>query len=410
MLTKYSHSSLETFRQCPRLYWFRKIEKPPVPKQLYAHNHLGNAVHEQLKIAYQWALENKLYPLDEMLRGFESAWDGGILEKVVVASENQAIDDEIESGRRMLRIYHKQYQPFDQDQLKLAEQMLSFELPNCPAGFHAKPDRVSQRKDGVVEICDYKTGKQMVAGATDRKFRLQMGLYQLGVQAAFPQFEQIEVAQYFLRHDEVVRCRLRPDELDELAEQFRSELHQIANAERLDDWPEKESGLCRFCDYAHICPKKRHQAALEAEDDTGEPTSAEQAAELADKYLLWNGQKKTAEAKLRELRDGLVTAAKDLGASKLYGSDGHVLVSIKNAEKLPTKKEDPSGQAEVTALVRSWGEEMELCLKLDDRALLEVVRKGRLVPEKLEQLQQYLRVKESTVVRAFPKAVDKDED
>ncbi len=409
MLNTYSHSSLDTFRQCPRKYWFQKIDRPSVPKQLYAHNHLGNAVHDQLKIAYQWALDNKLYPLDEMLKGFESTWEGDVLEKVVVASENQIIDDEIESGRRMLRTYHERYQPFDQGQLKLAEQMLNFELPNCPAGFQAKPDRVSQGKDGVVEICDYKTGKQLVAGARDPKFRQQMGLYQLAIQSAFPQFEVVEVAQYFLRHDEVIRCRFRPDELDELTEQYRSELHQIANAERLDDWPEKESGLCRFCAYQHLCPKKRHQAALVAEETSPEQVSAEQASTLADKYLHWNEQRKAAEAELQEIKVGLIEAAKNLDANKFYGSHGHVLVSIKNAEKFPTKKEDPNGQAEVTALVRSWGEEMELCLKLDDRALLDVIRKGRLAPEKLEQLKQYLRVREGTMVRAYPKAPGSDD-
>ncbi|MHC4446167.1 MAG: RecB family exonuclease [Planctomycetota bacterium] len=255
MLSRFSYSSLGTFRNCPQQFKFEKIDKVKVPRRLYAFTHLGNAVHRQLKTAYQWAADGKLYPLETMLERYESDWEAPLKQKIIPAGEHLTVDDSIESGRQMLTTYFNRYQPFDQGILLGAEMTLNFELPGTRFPFTARFDRLLKREDGAVEICDYKTARQLPAGGINSPgFKRQMGLYQLAVQAAYPQLEQIELAHYYLKHNEVISHRLRPDELDELTEQFRTDVLATVEAERLNDWPAKESGLCNFCDYAHICP------------------------------------------------------------------------------------------------------------------------------------------------------------
>ena len=77
MQSKLSHSALDTFRTCPRKFQFSYVDRTPVPKRLFAFNHLGNAVHRQLKIAYQWGAEGRLYPLETMLAGSIPTGVGG---------------------------------------------------------------------------------------------------------------------------------------------------------------------------------------------------------------------------------------------------------------------------------------------------------------------------------------------
>lgn len=411
MQRKFSHSSLGTFRNCPRQFKFRYVEKVSVPRKFYAFTHLGNAVHHQLKIAYQWAADDKLYPLDVLLDGFEAAWAGPIREKVIASGEHLTIEDDIEAGRKMLTKFYERYQPFDEGVLLLAEKKIDFDLPNCRSGFTTRQDRVLKRPDGMIEICDYKTGKNLPAGATDQSFRFQMGMYQLAVQEAFPQFkDKIEVAQYFLRHDEVIRDRLREDQLDELAEQFRSEASEIGMAERNDDWPVRESGLCNFCDYAHLCPAKRHRLAIDAEADDDDLPSLQQASELADEFIRVDLQLKKIKAEHDSLKIEVRQAALGLDLAKLSGAEGEVRISVRRSDKLPTKSGDAEAYVAVSMIVRSW-DGMETCFKLDDRAVLELYRKGRLTETQVEQLKEYLQPDERVTVAARPnKPTTTDDD
>jgi putative RecB family exonuclease len=389
MQTRFSHSSLASFRQCPRKYKFEKIEKPEVVRKLMDHNYLGSTVHRQLRLAYQWAFEGKLYPLETALEKYEAEWEGPVREKVVVGSDHLTVDDSIAAGRKILTTFYERYQPFDQGTLLGAEKNINFQLPRCPATFNARVDRILKRDDGVVEIADYKTGKKLVAGHRDPGFRYQMAMYELAVRYIYPQFEKIEQAQYYLRHDEVIRYEMPEEELDELAEEFRVEVLDVHRAERLDDWPTHEGGLCDYCDYRELCPAKRHRRALEDEEGSEEQDDFESAAELADRFIEVDTRIKALKAEHAALKEDVKRAARDLELTKLSGDRGDVKVSIRPVEKFLTKSADPAAHAELSALVRAW-EDMELCLKLDERALKEVFQKGRLGPEREEQLKAYL--------------------
>jgi putative RecB family exonuclease len=408
MPNRLSHSALETFRNCPQKYKFARVDRLKMPQPVYAHLILGNAVHRQVKKAYELADKGVLYPLDEMLAGYDTEWVGPKQDKIVPSSENTTIDDDMARGRQMLERFYQRFQPFSQGTHLFAEKNLSFYLSNCPTKFDARIDRLWKRDNGVYEISDFKTGK--LAGPKDPAFRFQMGLYQLAVQESFPD-RMIEVAQYFLKYDEVVCYRMRPDELDELAEQFRTEASAITHAERLDDWPPKVNPLCSFCEFARLCPAMRHKLLIESEDE-GEKATLAEAAKLADEFLLADSELKALKAKHESLKEEIALAAKDLSLSRVQGQRGYVSVTIRPTEKLPTRSKDPSGHAALTALVRSWDETTrELCLKLDDTALLDRFRKDRLTDEQKSGLSEFIRIDEEVRVSAkHNKTEDSDND
>lgn len=402
MLSRYSHSALESFRNCPRQYKFARIDKVEVPRRLEAHTLLGNIVHRRLKDVYQWAADGKLYPLEDLLKAYALDWEKEAA-NVEVTSEHMAVDDYIASGVDMLTSYYRRFEPFNEARLLGAEMRLNFEFPGTRFPILAIVDRLMRRPDGTVEICDYKTGRTLPQGATDPSFYRQMGLYQLGVQAKFPQFEEIELVQYYLKHEEPIRYRMRPDELDELAEQFRVEIQATIKAERLDDFPTQESGLCNFCDYFHLCPAKRHRLALEAEEKAGEEkTTARSAAELADRFAEVSARLNELKNEQTALREDILAAARELDVTRISGSAADVSVRIKPEQKLPTKTGDPDRYAELSFLIAQWG--LEECFTLDGRLLLkEIYDKGRLSEDRRQKLEEYITTVESSRVTLVKK-------
>jgi putative RecB family exonuclease len=410
MPTRLSHSSLSTFRTCPQKYKFEKVDKLKIPTPVYTHLVIGNAVHRQVKKAFELGEKGVLHPLDKMLAEYLAEWEGAYRDKVVPGSDSVTVEDEIARGRRLLETFYSRYQPFNQGTHLFAEKSFKFFLPDCPTEFQARIDRFWKRPDGVYEISDFKTGKP--CGPKDPTFRNQMAFYQLAVQDSFPDWE-VDVAQYFLRTSDVieVRSRLRPDELDELTEQFRAETVAIVRAERLDDWPPKPSSLCSYCEYARMCPAMRHKYAIEAEDET-EKATLQQATTLAEEFLSVDAELKALTEKHEALKKEIALAAKDLSLTRVQGQSGYVSVTSRPSEKLPTKSKDPAGHAALTALVRSWDETTrELCLKLDDKALLDRFKKNRLSEEQKAELGRFVRIEESVTVRVtHNKAEDTDDD
>ncbi len=404
MLTQYSHSSLGTFRTCPRKFKYQKIEKISIPKRTAAHTYLGNAVHHVLQPLYEKATDGFVMPLDDLLAVYDAEWQKPEVQKIEVTSEHMTVDDYIEIGRKMLREHYEKYKPFNQGRLLGAEMNIRFALPGTPFKFVAKVDRLMKLPDGTIEIADYKTGKLPAQGMNDHDFRHQMGIYQLAVQSNFPDFTDIVVAQYFLKHDEVIKYQFREDELDEMTEQLRVDVVATINAERLDDFPTQEGPLCRFCDYENICPAKRHRLILEAEsgDDKHEKATYETARELADRYVAADAALKEAKTRHAALKEDIIRTAQDLDIVKLAGTEFDVTARVAPDEKLITKTADEGSYSNLSYMIREWG--FEECFTLDTRLFVkEIYKKGRMSPEQLTQLQEYIMQSERQTVRIVKK-------
>ncbi len=398
-LKRFSFSGVNTYRKCPRKFKFQYIERAPRPELISVHAYLGEAVHNILKVLHQHGADGVLLPKDKMHELYNEEWTKVKPELLQAVSPTYTIDDYIRIGREMLDTYYDRYQPFRDGTVLGLEMNLNFTLPGTEIQMIAKVDRLWKRDDGVVEICDYKTG-QRLPRPKDEEFFFQMGLYQLAVMQNYPQFETIELVQYILRKDEVVRYRMTNDDLDLLQEDLRQVLATIRQANRVDDFPPQETGLCDYCEYFQLCPAKRHRQLLEqeeADDKLDSPDHPQRGAELADEVIKLHLKKKQAEAEYEEAKAKIAAYAERNDLTKIETDSGSVMVRFTNQEKFPTKSRDQRSFVELSEICRQL--DLIDVFELNPRALMkEIYSRERLSEEDMKRLAEYIETSKSATV------------
>lgn len=411
MPSSYSHNSLKTFGQCPRRFKFHYIEKVDMPSRVSADTYLGNAVHQALHRLYERVGDGVLWPLNDFLAFYDAEWEKPERREIEVPKEYMTVDEYIRNGRTMLETYYQRFQPFQDGTLLGVEHDLGLTVPNTNFRIKGRVDRIWKRRDGVIEICDYKTGGNLPRGGKDPRFWFQMGLYHWLVRENFPQFTNIELVQYYLKLDETIPYRMSEEELDLLAEQARCLILETIQAERLDAFATKEGYWCDYCDYFTLCPAKRHQLVLDSEAGAkggGEKSTSESASELAERFLQIDKQKKEIEAQHEALKQDLVQIARDLQLDNLNAVSGSVSVKLTREEKFPSKTRDNEGYAAVSELVRRF--QLDTCLTVDLYALTDLYKNERLTADQREQLKKFVQVVESSRVVARRKKRTEDVD
>lgn len=407
MLTTFSHSALQTFAQCRRKFQFRYLERPEIPKRISAEAYLGTAVHTVLQALYERGADGVELSLEAALEIYERAWREVDRALLAVVTEHMGIDDYIRIGREILARHHERYRPFRPGALLGAELHLHFTLPGTPYRLSARIDRLWRRDDGTVEICDYKTGKNL-SRPHDLDYFHQMGLYQLAVMANYPQYRDIEAAQYCLRMDEVVAHRFRPDDLELLVENIRQQILAIHEADRLSQFPTRESSLCNWCEYAALCPAKRHKLLIEA-GEADRDGALRRAYAKATEYIARYAAVKELEAEMAALRADLVRLAGELQMTKFSGEGGEVAVGITEEEKFVTKTDSSTDFASLTALARDAG--LIEYFKLDSAALMKDGYAKGLLPAALSaELKKFIRRKQTVTLRVKLARAGEDPD
>lgn len=407
MVSRFSHSALSSFRSCPRKFKFQYIEKPTVPKRVTPDTYLGQVVHRVLSNLYNLGADGIVLPLEDAIAQYDKDWDKLKPAAITSINEQYTVDDYVRLGREMLSRHYERYCPFNQDTLLGTELRLTFQLPDTPFRLLAIVDRLTKLEDGTVQVCDYKTGKRP-ARPTDPAFHYQMGIYQLAVQDSWPDYQSIELVQHFLRQDEIIRHRMSSDDLDLLVEDLRTQILEIFQAEKLDDFQPRESGLCKYCEYIELCPAKRHQLLLESEDidEMSDLPPEKRAWDLSSRYI--EASQKYGEFKaLREsLKADILELARELGFSSMEGDGGKVSINLARKEKLITKSEDQKAFADLSFLARELG--LDDYFVLDGRALMkDIIARQRLPEDRLEQLRKYVVEKEESRVTV---KLDKNDD
>jgi RecB family exonuclease len=399
MLGTYSHNSLDTFENCPRRFKFSYVERVEVPERVSADLYLGNAVHRTLARLYDMASHGVLWKFDDMVTFYRAEWDKPERDQITVPKDFMTVDDYIRNGAEMLDTFYRKHQPFAQVKVLGIERDLHGSLPGTPYRLKGRIDRLSKRTDGVIEIVDYKTGGNLPRGGRDPQFMDQMGLYHVLVRENYPDFGEIELIQYYLKLDEVVRYRMSDEDVDLVIEKIKGIIREATRAEKLDEFPPKEGHVCTYCDYVKLCPAKRHRLILDNEAgtvDADEKRSSQTAAELAAQYIELDGRKKDLDAELTALKESIIKAARELHLTKLASPAGTVSVTLSTEEKFPTKSNDLQSFIELSSLVRQW--QLDEALTVDMRALEELYENQRLAAEQIEALRPYVVVKESSRV------------
>ncbi len=396
----YSFSKISSFKNCPRQFKFENIEKASVEKPVTVEAYQGQAVHKTLENLYQLKTGGRLIPIDEMKKGYLEIWEGPDRDRIKVTREGLGVDDYVKTGAEALEWYYHEFQPFDEGKTIALEKMLNFPIdPNGRFGIRGKVDRITLRPDGVLEIVDYKM-KTSLPTQSMLNDDEQMGLYQIGVSQAWPDFKKIELKQIFLRQGVVMSAEMNLDKIEEISYRIYQQILEIEDAKINDNFPIKESGLCDWCVYFELCPAKRHQLALDGEitDDF----DAKSGRELASKYLDLNRQIKILKTDLDTLKADIVQYCEATDVKNLAGDIGSLNVTAYESDALPTKTENETAYLDMSLLAREAG--LDECFKLDQNVLYkEFYKKNRLDDSLKDRLQKYLIKKRKESIRSYYK-------
>ena len=236
-IIKLSASSVKTYDQCPKKYFFNYIER--APRKQWPHFDLGNLCHRSLEFFH---LENMKNPLPK------KQWAklmGNCFAKARQEFPNMD-DSMLQEAKDLLTDYLISLKKTGLTNVKGVETSFNFHISEniLIRGFL---DRVDLMKDNRYHIVDYKTSKN------DKYLDpFQLQIYGLWLKTEHPEVESFKGSYVLLRQKS--RLKSYDFNMDDV-ERVRRELVQYAEKIRYDDvWTPIPTILCNWCDFQDICP------------------------------------------------------------------------------------------------------------------------------------------------------------
>ena len=247
----YSASSLNTYRKCPREYFYNYILGLKSSSGNRDNLTYGLGVHKAFQFVLDYAMKNKKYPTaDEAYKVFAKAID----QLPCSSPENLK-----QSGKEHIFSDGKYYDKFISIQSienldTRAELPLNYTTEDG-INFNGSIDRIDQNPDGTCTIYDYKTGTDnggITKSGMHSDYLYQIGFYKYLYKKQFGATADISTTFiYPLLDEEFHTVKDIPDEVcEEIAQEFIEIVGKINNLEF--DRPEKCPNS-KFCSYKNLC-------------------------------------------------------------------------------------------------------------------------------------------------------------
>ena len=278
------------YLRCPQQWKLKYVDRlPEEPKPWF---NLGSAVHAALEAFYEGRVAEPP-PLEELEEVFGEAFDPGAYPDDAERERRRA------DGLRMIREFHEKHADDFRPALAV-EKRLDFEVEGVP--FLGFVDRVDRTEDDRLRIVDYKTGGSLDQERAETD--TQLTLYQVGSERAFGR----EVATVCLYHVPTQTPFEAPRHGEERVEELRRRVRTAARGIRDGAFEPEPGRYCEWCDFRPHCPAWAHEFPENWEGpeqrELDVPT-AEEAAELADRYGRLKAEISERQAELEAVRDGL---------------------------------------------------------------------------------------------------------
>lgn len=260
-----SPSSILTYKQCPRKYFYRYIAKLPVSKSI--HLVRGSIAHKVLEDVYDLDITNipeesflitMKFALQEM---FRKEWEKQAQELAELGMDEAALLSYYDETRVMINnFFHYLVERMQQLQNTPIKEAFLQVKPMREVELHSKYHHVRgyadaiQREGDKLVIIDYKTSRKM---EISDDYRLQLGIYCM----IYEEIERApdEVGVFFLKHGRELRMPVTRN-LIEQARREVSAIHMNTRSKDIKDYPRKVSALCKWgtgqCEFYDTCFSK----------------------------------------------------------------------------------------------------------------------------------------------------------
>lgn len=291
---KFSVSALNTYRDCPKQYFYQRILKMKVKSGSQDDMNYGTAVHAAFQEAIKYVMNNKKYPDREYVKGifndalseleftnpentkasaeekifgengyyekyFTKLVDPEKIPKNAVFEENPVLNNEPD-GKRIYAEYKLNYEINMPDELKL-----SCDNENSKIIYEGFVDRIDKDDDGKYIIYDYKTKESCDDIKPSENYFYQMVFYKYVLELQNPKIEVKEA--YFLLplekhgnhqigvHQKFVKEYVtQPSE--DIFKQKTDELEDAIKNIRKMEFEKPDRPNCNWCPYKFICRHK----------------------------------------------------------------------------------------------------------------------------------------------------------
>lgn len=256
-MNEYSHSRLSSFEDCPRKFKYRYVDAIKVDTE-GVEAFMGKRVHEILERLYHHVARfGKPPSLAQVLERFHKDWALAWHDKVTIVRAENAPEFYQDRGARCLENFYRAHYPFSDGETLGLEQRLQLQLDG-DGRYRAVGvvDRIARRSDGTFEIHDYKT-----SGYLPQQRRLdedrQLALYQIGLEQTYSDAREVELVWHYLVFNKTLRSRRTRESLDKLRDET---MRLIDSIESETEFRPRPGPLCRWCDYAELCPEAPEEA------------------------------------------------------------------------------------------------------------------------------------------------------
>ena len=260
-----SPSSILTYKQCPRKYFYRYIAKLPVSKSI--HLVRGSIAHKVLEDVYDIDINNipeesfiitMKFVLQEM---FRKEWEKSKEELVELGLNAQELDSYYNETRIMINnFFHYLVDRMQQIKAVSVKEAFLQVKPMREVELHSKYHHVRgyadaiQREGEKLVIIDYKTSKKL---EISDDYRLQMGIYCM----IYEEMERVpdEIGIFFLKHGRELRAPVTRDMIEYARKEVQA-IHMNTKSKDIRDYPRKTSALCKWstgqCEFYDTCFSK----------------------------------------------------------------------------------------------------------------------------------------------------------
>lgn len=262
-----SPSSILTYQQCPRKYYYRYIERLATGSSI--HLIRGVVIHKVLEDIYDIDVsklpqENFFYALKIILHEqFRKEWYSKSAELATLKLTPEQLEMYHEESKMMItNFYHylrekmsplmKEMTAVEAFKLVAPQREVLLESPkHLVKGYiDAIQTEFIDGKERTV-IIDYKTSKKL---AITPEYTLQLGIYAMMHEEHFHIPEEVGI--FFLKHGQELRKPVTPELIDHAKETCMA-VQMKTKSSQIEDYPMKPTPLCKWrtgqCDYYELC-------------------------------------------------------------------------------------------------------------------------------------------------------------